>query len=363
VALDRVAEARLISAAGAEDIRNLSHSGTSLLLRSRPATPGQRIVAVVLHPRSVRESAESFRRYLELEGAPEALERYGREGRLPTSDSVTRRYAKYAKTFVEVGEGGPRTYERLAGHPLELVPLSDPHHVRLGDSLSVRLLYRGRPLARAKLHAGAAPRAGGTRLLGQDAALETDENGVARVFIHQIGLWNVRTLQIVPADAGSGADWDAHWATMVFEVRPQGSGMAVAQGTGARPARSDSADVVAVVERFHRALALGDSAAALSLLAPDATILESGGVESRAEYRGHHLPGDIEFARAVRSERGPVRATVHGDVAWTVSTSTTQGEFRGRQINSAGAELMVLTRTPEGWRISAIHWSSRARRP
>jgi hypothetical protein len=28
-------------------------------------------------------------------------------------------------------------------------------------------------------------------------------------------------------------------------------------------------------------------------------------------------------------------------------------------VNSAGAELMVLTRMPDGWRISAVHWSSR----
>ena len=120
--------------------------------------------------------------------------------------------------------------------------------------------------------------------------------------------------------------------------------------------------VADVVHRYHRALAAGDSAAALALLAPDAVILESGGMETQAEYRSHHLPADIELARAVRSERGDVRVWVSGDAAWAVSTSTTQGEFRGRQINSAGAELMVLMRTREGWRIAAIHWSSRARR-
>jgi ketosteroid isomerase-like protein len=125
----------------------------------------------------------------------------------------------------------------------------------------------------------------------------------------------------------------------------------------------DSAAVAAVVERYHRALAAGDSTGALALLAPDAIILEAGGVETRAEYRSHHLAGDIEFARAVRSQRGPVRVRVRGDVAWATSTSTTEGQFRERAINSAGAELMVLTRTPRGWRISAIHWSSRTRRP
>jgi hypothetical protein len=48
--------------------------------------------------------------------------------------------------------------------------------------------------------------------------------------------------------------------------------------------------------------------------------------------------------------------------AWATSTSTTQGEVRGRAINSAGAELMVLVRGADGWKISAIHWSSRSRR-
>lgn len=129
-----------------------------------------------------------------------------------------------------------------------------------------------------------------------------------------------------------------------------------------QPASGDSAAVAAAVHRYHAALAAGDSAAALALLAPDAVILESGGVESRAEYRSHHLSADIEFARAVRSEQGPVRVRVKGDVAWASSTSTSQGQFRGRAINSAGAELMVLVRTPQGWRIAAIHWSSRTRR-
>jgi ketosteroid isomerase-like protein len=131
---------------------------------------------------------------------------------------------------------------------------------------------------------------------------------------------------------------------------------------GHRAAPADSVEVAATVERFHRALSTADSAGALALLTPDVQILESGGMEDRAEYRSHHLSSDIEFARAVPSQRGPTHVRVHGDVAWATSTSTTQGTFRDRAVNAAGAELMVLVRTPEGWRIAAIHWSSRNRR-
>jgi ketosteroid isomerase-like protein len=126
--------------------------------------------------------------------------------------------------------------------------------------------------------------------------------------------------------------------------------------------QSDSASVASVIERFHAALASGDSAAAVALLAPDVTVLESGGLETLEEYRSGHLPGDIQFARAVPRSRAPIKVTIAGEVAWATSTGVTQGEFRGRAVNSSSAELMVLTRSGGAWLIRAIHWSSRARR-
>ena len=128
-------------------------------------------------------------------------------------------------------------------------------------------------------------------------------------------------------------------------------------------ASTDSAAVTAIVAAFHSALRAGDSASALALLAPGATILEAGGVETVAEYRAGHLPGDIEFARATTSEPGAVTVRVQGDVAWATAVSRVRGEFRGRSIDSDTAELMVLVRAGAGWRIAAIHWSSRRRAP
>jgi ketosteroid isomerase-like protein len=136
----------------------------------------------------------------------------------------------------------------------------------------------------------------------------------------------------------------------------------VGVATPATAQGADSAAVAAVIERFHAALASGDSSAALALLAPDVAVQESGGAETLQEYRSHHLPGDIQFARAVPRSRTPIKVTIAGDVAWATSTGVTQGEYRGRAINSNSAELMVLTRSGAGWLIRAIHWSSRARR-
>jgi ketosteroid isomerase-like protein len=143
----------------------------------------------------------------------------------------------------------------------------------------------------------------------------------------------------------------------------QGGASAAQDGAAARggPA-ADSAEVIATIAAFHTALETGDSAAALALLAPDVQVLESGGVETLDEYRAHHLPADIAFARGVPSERQVLAVTIADSVAWVASTSRTRGSWKGREIDSSGAELMVLTRAPSGWLIRAIHWSSRARR-
>ncbi len=129
----------------------------------------------------------------------------------------------------------------------------------------------------------------------------------------------------------------------------------------AQSATKESAEIVAVVDRFHAALVAGDSATALQLLAEDAVMLEAGSVETKPEYGKNHLPADIEFERGVSTKRSPIRAIVRGDTAWATSTSEVSGKYQGRAVDFVGAESMVLSREAGGWRIRAIHWSSRAR--
>jgi ketosteroid isomerase-like protein len=129
-----------------------------------------------------------------------------------------------------------------------------------------------------------------------------------------------------------------------------------------RMSAADSTAVVVAAAKFHASLATADSAAALALLTDDVQIVESGGVETRADYREHHLPADIAYAKSVTSVRTVQSVIVEGDAAWLVATSVTTGQANGRAVNSQGAELMVFRRTAQGWRIAAIHWSSRARR-
>lgn len=134
----------------------------------------------------------------------------------------------------------------------------------------------------------------------------------------------------------------------------------VARPLAAQPAAEVGA-VTAVVHAFHTALSSGAAEKALELLAPDAVLLEAGGVETRAQYAKDHLPLDIEYEKTVTTTRTPIRVVVSGLTAWATSTSETTGTYRGRPVDSVGAESMVLTKEAAGWQVRAIHWSSRPR--
>lgn len=125
----------------------------------------------------------------------------------------------------------------------------------------------------------------------------------------------------------------------------------------------DSAAIAAAVEGFASALQKGDAAAAMEWLAPDALILESGSKQTRAEYEQKHLHEDMAMLKAVPMTRSDLVVKQEGAAAWATSLYRIKGSFDGKEINSQGAELMVLTKTAAGWKIRAIHWSNYAIKP
>ena len=256
----------------------------------------------------------------------------------------------------------------MLGQALEIVALDDPAHTHVGGTMRVRLLFHGKPVSNAHLRAGwGSPAAVHDTTAGPvmpsrpDQVIVTDADGVAKVAVSEAGLWNVRTVYGA-AMQGMPEHWEVFFSTMVFSVSAGMGGDNSDVEAMAPPIVTDSADVAAVVAKFHASLAAGDSSAALAMLADDVTILESGGVETKTQYRTGHINGDMSFAKAVPSVRTVTGVRVRGDAAWVTSSSVTQGESNGRQVNSAGAELVVLTREGGAWKIRAVHWSSRTRR-
>lgn len=131
-------------------------------------------------------------------------------------------------------------------------------------------------------------------------------------------------------------------------------------GTASAP---DPAEVTAAVEGFYSAIKKGDAAAAMSFIAPGATFVESGKLETRAEYESNHLPADIEFESQVTGRRRPMEVNFQGDTAWVIAVTDYAGTFDGNPVDFISAQLVVLTRDSGRWMIRAIHWSSRPNIP
>jgi ketosteroid isomerase-like protein len=124
---------------------------------------------------------------------------------------------------------------------------------------------------------------------------------------------------------------------------------------------ADAQEPAGVVDLFHAALARGDTAAALALLADDAVIYESGGVErGKAEYASHHLEADAAFSKAVPSQVTRRFGAAAGSVAWILTEGRTTGTLREKPVDRLTTETAVLRRVGESWRITHFHWSSAA---
>lgn len=126
-------------------------------------------------------------------------------------------------------------------------------------------------------------------------------------------------------------------------------------------AQSRESQVTAVLDSFYGAMKTGDKASAMRVIAPDAVFVESGTLETRAQYEANHLPADIEFERQVSGKRSPWRVVFHGDAAWVIATTEYEGKFDNSPVNFVSAQLAVLTNDSGNWLIRSIHWSSRRR--
>ncbi|MCZ8013854.1 nuclear transport factor 2 family protein [Gemmatimonas sp.] len=135
-----------------------------------------------------------------------------------------------------------------------------------------------------------------------------------------------------------------------------------AAGLPAQPTSPDAKAAATAVAQFHAALTAGDSARAVALLSKDVLVLESGAVQTRAEYLSHHLGADMKASNGSKAVRSIVQVQLMGEAAYVVSKSVTPPTGGEGSSGSEMAELMVLSKTPSGWSIRAVHWSSRRKR-
>jgi ketosteroid isomerase-like protein len=123
-------------------------------------------------------------------------------------------------------------------------------------------------------------------------------------------------------------------------------------------------DALGTANAFSTALTKGDKATALSLLAENVVIYESGGQESsRDEYAARHLPLDMAFLAGMKIQVLDRKQGGDGDVVWVITRSRFTGSHKGKAVDLYSTETLVLQHSAQGWRIVHVHWSSQPVEP
>lgn len=146
-------------------------------------------------------------------------------------------------------------------------------------------------------------------------------------------------------------------ATLLVLSAGMGGG-AYAQTQSNPGSTNPAAEASAALQQLHAALHAGNGDAVLALLSDSVRIYESGHAETRAQYAAHHLAADMEFAKATTSTSSNTVVDCENNLCVIHQQSETRGTYKGKVIDSKGTETAVLRLSPQGWRISHLHWSN-----
>jgi uncharacterized GH25 family protein len=221
----RIADARIIGATTQTKITQLSVEGSSLRLHERAPATGQYVIAVTLTSSPTRSTPASLLRFLRAEGGAAEASRLEKENALAGQDSVVYQATTYATAIVEVGRGGPRAFAVSTGLPLEFIPLNDPGHLHLGDTLHVKIVGEGKAVPNIGVFAGpdsdtTATGSGAVtgNTVNTSLSLTADANGVLHLPLTSAAAWNLRAAYAYRRANAGANEWRIARATYVFNV-------------------------------------------------------------------------------------------------------------------------------------------------
>lgn len=210
VTADRVEAFQVRTESGAEPLKGVAEKKQFCApLPKSAATAG--VAEMLVYPRFIRLEAKDFNSYIEGEGFAAVMEARRKSGK--TDAEGRELYSRFAKVVMG-NAGGLAT--RPLGHVLEIVPEKDPATLAAGEALPVQVLFRGKPLAGARVSAAYA----GAEMKGHEfpVTAETDAQGRALLKLDRAGLWYARLIHMVAAEDDPQIEWRSFFATLTFEV-------------------------------------------------------------------------------------------------------------------------------------------------
>lgn len=176
---------------------------------------GELLLSVRTEPNFIGLSPADFTKYLQEEGLAEVIS--WREAHGESSKPGRERYSKYAKAIL-LADRPNGEYERTAGFPIEILLERDPYLLEPGDTLPVRVIFRGEAAAGLQLEVSwvAADGAKKTEIVGR-----TNREGHVAFKLASAGRYRLHVLKMERCSEPAAADWESFWASLTFEIPSQ----------------------------------------------------------------------------------------------------------------------------------------------
>lgn len=228
----RVASFQVAYRGRSEQITGFAPKDAGLSVRRAIHGAGTHVIGCALKPHLIEMKPEDFARYLRserAEAAPARVAERDADGRKP----IVEEYTKFAKTIVEVRprEEKDDGWTKPLGHRLEIIPMSNPCHWKIGQTIEIRVLLDGHPWPDVPVsvgHEGADPAAGDTEASNGQPSDEhthtyafttrTDAKGVASIRLERAGHGFIKAHFIRPTDGLGRAAWESFWASLTYRV-------------------------------------------------------------------------------------------------------------------------------------------------
>ena len=207
---DRTLKLSHFSGRKIEDLTPLALKNDSSDLVLKFGNAGTHLVTMASKNSFIALDANKFNEYLKEDGINNIYQLRQAKGELDKPSKE--RYRRCVKTLIQVGTKTDKTFKRQTGMPLEIIPLQNPYILKMGDMMTVKVLFNGKPLADKMIVTWNKTATTKTR----QQKLRTDAHGLMTFSLDQKGQWMVSTVHMIPLENDPEANYQSYWANLTF---------------------------------------------------------------------------------------------------------------------------------------------------
>lgn len=213
---DRLNDVAVVSPAGRAklDVAVWNASGDTSVFPVVTGAAGTYVIGVSTKPRVLEMSGKDFNAYLRSDGIPDELAARRAQNRL--QQRAKERYQKHVKALVQVGTATSDGFSTALGYPAELVPVENPYALKVGATLSIRVLVDGKPVANQFVQYGGLSANSG-RVAQRN--IRSDAAGLIRIPLDRRGTYYVKFINMTRIAGDAEADHASKWGSLTFAVK------------------------------------------------------------------------------------------------------------------------------------------------